>query len=477
MTELSISKKQTLDAIRRMGFHHKLRVYAFGPALLIISFFVAYRLHFSRYALWALAAAGVVNIFFVLAHLLNRKLGEMSLLLSNIPVFLVALLISFIVKDSITICVMVAFILILQSVSGSHKLFIINISFAGIVYGGYELLLPLLHVNPIVLSDTLRMVMNLSMGVVLTALFGILLRREKVLQDGYLKSSVGEAETRKEILDKIQSSLAGIRDVSTTLGNVATTVVDGSEKQEKSLSEISAAIEEISVSSGETRDLTGHTRETSEKAKNNLHENTDQLSAMVNDFDSITEQTSLFSDLLMDLVKSITEMESVLTFNESIGDKIEILSVNAAIEASKAGEAGLGFAVVAQEMQELVSSTEESLGTGHKILHQIRSKSDSSANNLQSVQKKIAEYQKSLSIIRKTIANTARQYAAVSDKVVQIASASEQQRKGMEEITAGIKTVQEFSMELQSVAQHLKSTIDKVERYQSNIDDLIYTTR
>ncbi|MBN2525377.1 MAG: methyl-accepting chemotaxis protein [Deltaproteobacteria bacterium] len=444
--------------------------------MLVICVVMFFTLGQSLILLALLALILAMNLFFFIGISVSSRNSELSLLISNIPAYFIMLATSFVVKDCIALCVMLAFTMIAQGLVASRKFFIVNIIFASLVYGGHEALRTIVILQPIVLPDNGRLWIYLTMSIVITILLGSLLRKEKSVQDEYLHKAAHTMEKQGRMLTEIRHAVHKIRDVSRSLKTITDTLVQSSGRQDQTVSEISASVEEISMAANEVGNITDRARQISEITRQSLYTNTEKLSEMEKSFDPISEQMALFHNLLMGLVKNMSEIEDVLSFNESIGDKIKVLSVNAAIEASKAGAAGQGFSVVSQEMQELVSSTESSLEKGHSILNQIKSQSDSSTRNLDDVQQKIAEYQRSLSAIRLEIADTVRKYDAVSMKISEMTTASDQQRIGMSEINSRIGSVRDVAAEMQEMARHIQSAIDIVDTHQETLEQLMSST-
>jgi methyl-accepting chemotaxis protein len=171
---------------------------------------------------------------------------------------------------------------------------------------------------------------------------------------------------------------------------------------------------------------------------------------------SIAELTHKMGDVVTtinDLVKYSDNIESILTVITDIADQTNLLALNAAIEAARAGEQGRGFAVVADEVRTLASKTQESTEQIKKMIQQLQTgvrgaekvilESRENANSTQ----KIADQAKlSLEAIRISINE-------INDMTVQIAAAAEEQSATSNEINRNTTNIRDISQSVSDAAQ------------------------
>ncbi len=203
--------------------------------------------------------------------------------------------------------------------------------------------------------------------------------------------------------EQVSSASTGINSSSQHLAQNTSQQAETLEEITASLQEVASMIKQNAFNAQEARGLSEKARTSAERGASNMQ----RLSAAVQKIKSSSDQTAA-------IVKTI----------DAIAFQTNLLALNAAVEAARAGDAGRGFAVVAEEVRNLaMRSAEASKSTGQLIEESVRNADDG------------------VSLNREVVANLEEiqtQVTRVSEVMTEIASGSEQQSQGVDQITQGI---------------------------------------
>lgn len=248
-----------------------------------------------------------------------------------------------------------------------------------------------------------------------------------------------------DTIEEIKRSAADIANAANAMNETSEDMGLDSEKQSESISVISKAINEMSTSIHEVAE---NTQSTADSSRNVSQQVTGMRATMNDTFSSITQLSAHIEEsctVIDDLHQQSNNITTILETITGISEQTNLLALNAAIEAARAGEAGRGFAVVADEVRDLSSKTKNSTLEIQSVLEKLHHGSEVAVRTMEASK---AETESTIAKAKQTADALMR----VSDMILKIesmttgiASATEEQSAASDEIKNSMASIEELT--------------------------------
>ncbi len=294
------------------------------------------------------------------------------------------------------------------------------------------------------------------------------------------KAKEAAEDGQKIILTAAEDVEVVVSRLSTASEELSSQVVESSHSmdiQRDRLASSATAMEEMNSTVLEVARNAGVASEGSERARNKASDGEEIVRQSIQ---SISDVQSDMVDLrvnMEELGKQAESIGTVMTVISDIADQTNLLALNAAIEAARAGEAGRGFAVVADEVRKLAEKT---MTATKEVGSAILGIQNSTSQSIKSVERTTDNLDSASNLVTKSgeaLSQIVEESIQTADQVRNIATAAEQQSASSEEITSALDEISNMSNETATALQHSAQAVSELASQTQELQELVNKLR
>jgi len=277
---------------------------------------------------------------------------------------------------------------------------------------------------------------------------------------------IGQIQLPRMMLQaKVRTILGRISDASIKISQAAqdssSSVQDINDSLQMQAGEtdlVSTAITEMAASVGEVARTAAHAAGVASDADNHSQEGVQHASGAGDGLHLMTTAVNDIADVVSQLAEDSKNIDTILNVIQSVAEQTNLLALNAAIEAARAGEHGRGFAVVADEVRTLASRTQESTEEIKNLITKLNTAVTTAVSVLSNSQKSADDSEQQITKAIDSLKGIAVQIHSINDMNAQIATAVDEQSSVSEEVSGNVNRINHASMQALTGANDAKNS-------------------
>ncbi|MCX6170187.1 MAG: methyl-accepting chemotaxis protein [Ignavibacteriales bacterium] len=273
----------------------------------------------------------------------------------------------------------------------------------------------------------------------------------------------------REVSEAVQATASASNQISSSTEEMSA----GAQEQSAQTTEVAGAVEEMTKTIFETTKNSGQASDAAKNAGNIAKEGGKVVGETIDGMNKIAEVVQRSADTVQVLGKRSDEIGEIVQVIDDIADQTNLLALNAAIEAARAGEQGRGFAVVADEVRKLAERTTKATKEIATMIRQIQKDTEGAVVSMQQgteeVEKGKALAEKAGQSLKEIITGA----QDVVDMSTQVAAASEEQSSAAEQISKNIESISSVTQQSAAGVQQIAKAAEDLNRLTDNLQNLV----
>lgn len=262
----------------------------------------------------------------------------------------------------------------------------------------------------------------------------------------------------RNMLGEIKAASVELGTASQSVASTAEQLSASSDEQSNASDMIATSVQQLSASINQVSDNAEEARTISEQSSRGADESAAVMEQMVASMNRINAAVTQASEQLQTLDKQSEQISSIVNVIKGIADQTNLLALNAAIEAARAGEQGRGFAVVADEVRSLAQRTSHSTDEIESMVGQIQEGTQSTVKQMTAGVREVEEGVELASMTGKAINDIRDSFERVLQVVQDISGALGEQNKASDEVANNVEQFSGMAEQNKEATRHSSAT-------------------
>ena len=281
------------------------------------------------------------------------------------------------------------------------------------------------------------------------------------------------ADKVHNLVQQVGGEVQNLTTVVENVSNIVEQTQQGSIQQREQTGQVATAITEMTATVQEVAANANSAADSAQQADQNARTGQSVVSDTIQSIQALASEIETGANVIHELEKDAEAIGSVLDVIRGIAEQTNLLALNAAIEAARAGEQGRGFAVVADEVRTLASRTQESTSEIQEMINSLQSQARAAVEAITQGQDKTRTSVDNASNAGEALNAITESVTTITNMNFQIASASEEQSVVAEEINKNVVNISEVADKNASASEQLATSSNDLARLTEDLRGLV----
>ncbi|MEZ8739872.1 methyl-accepting chemotaxis protein [Photobacterium swingsii] len=296
------------------------------------------------------------------------------------------------------------------------------------------------------------------------------------------KDEIGElAAAFNQFTSKIQHTIRDVTGIVQSVRNESQKIHRESEailvavtEQQNESAQVATAVHEMSATSDSVSTHANEAAQATRDASNESEAAKETLGFTVTSIHQLANEIESSSAVVSNLERDVGNIASILDVIRGIADQTNLLALNAAIEAARAGEQGRGFAVVADEVRSLASKTQSSTGEIQVMIERLQQGANEAVSAMELSRESGNRTVEQANSANESLNAIGQSIDVINEMNIQIATAATQQSQVSEDVNQNIQTIADKSQAMLDKVQMTEQSFDMLAKECEQLDRLIH---
>lgn len=292
------------------------------------------------------------------------------------------------------------------------------------------------------------------------------------------KNSIGSALNKmvsnlNDIINQLNSNAAQLVLTASEIASSSDKMTHEAKEQASQVSQVSSAIEEMAVNIKQTSINSDKANDISQGASEIASNGGKVVNETIQGMKQINDVVDESAKSISKLAKSAEQIGEIVSVINDIADQTNLLALNAAIEAARAGEQGRGFAVVADEVRKLAERTGTATDEITSMINGIQNQTNDAVKSMDTGVKEVEKGRRLADKAGSSLTEVVNMSQNVMDMIRQIAAAADQQSSATQEVSSNVEIISSVTKETSSYAEKSAVVAEELNRQAEKMQQVV----